>query len=436
MKKISLILFFFFCFEIKATNILDYETQLFTQSIINIICKANDYDKKINFAIVLDDNPNAYIDHNNKLFISTGLLKYAPSYEAVVGVLAHEIGHLDNYHISKRIKSIKNLQNLNQFASLSVIAGSLIANNNDYLIQSLVTNQMGIHNYYQSFSRDQEREADYYAIYTLDKLKLSNVPLIRFLNLLEKKSKQKGITDEYHKFLSHPIYAERYKIIDQITKKEEILFDTKINNKFNFIKAKLFGFTSLEFNQIEEYLDGDYLNYAQSIIFSRKGELKKSLKLINRLLEKKQNYEYLLETKADILYSHGYSEESLKFYKKIIKSYPNNHYVNKRIFDIKFTAESFQNSVYSENIFNNFSFLINIFYNDKELISKFKQIAKKNKKSDWISFFSIYQIIYNDIDINYNTEEITNKLLILLKNANDPLLKMIIQKEIKKINNA
>ena len=99
-------------------------------------------------------------------------------------MLAHEIGHLENYHISKRIKSIKNLQNLNQFASLSVIAGSLIANNNDFLIQSLVTNQMGIHNYYQSFSRDQEREADYYAIYTLDKLKLSNVPLIRFLNLL------------------------------------------------------------------------------------------------------------------------------------------------------------------------------------------------------------------------------------------------------------
>ena len=46
------------------------------------------------------------------------------------------------------------------------------------------------------------------------------------------------------------------------------------------------------------------------------------------------NLDYLLETKADILYSYGYSDESLKFYKKIIKSYPNNHYVKKRIFDI------------------------------------------------------------------------------------------------------
>ena len=75
---------------------------------------------------------------------------------------------------------------------MSIIAGSLITNNNDYLIQSLITNQMGIHNYYQSFSRDQEREADIYAINTLDKLKLSHIPLIEFLNFLEKKSKQKG----------------------------------------------------------------------------------------------------------------------------------------------------------------------------------------------------------------------------------------------------
>ena len=71
------------------------------------------------------------------------------------------------------------------------------------------------------------------------------------------------------------------------------------SKKFNYIKAKLFGFTSLEFNEIEEYLNGDYLNYAQSIIFSRKGDLKKSLQLLNDILEKKQNYEYLLETKAD-----------------------------------------------------------------------------------------------------------------------------------------
>ena len=80
--------------------------------------------------------------------------------------------------------------------------------------------------------------------------------------------------------------------------------------------------------------------------------------------------------------------------------------------------------------------MINIFHNDKELISKFKRIAEKNKKSDWINYFSIYQIIYNEININYNIEEIMKKMLILLKNTNDPILQTLIRKDIKKINNA
>ena len=297
---------------------------------------------------------------------------------------------------------------------------------------------MGIHNYYQSFSRDQEREADIYAINTLDKLKLSHIPLIEFLNFLEKISKQIGNLVEYQKFSSHPIYAERYKIINQITKKEKVFFDAEINKKFNYVKAKLFGFTSLDLNlnEIEEYLDGDFNDYAKSIIISRKGELKKSLKLLNNLLEKKQNYEYLLETKADILYSHGYSDVSLKFYDKIIKSYPNNHYVNKRRFDIKFMSESFENMEFFDSLFDDFSFLINIFHNDKELLSKFKRIAEKNNKSNWINYFSIHQIIYNEIDIKYNIEEIRKKISILLMNTDDPILKILIKKDIENINNA
>ena len=48
----------------------------------------------------------------------------------------------------------------------------------------------------------------------------------------------------------------------------------------------------------------------------------------------------------------------------------------------------------------------------------------------------IYQTIYNEINLNYNTEAIIKKMSILLKNTNDPVLKMLIKKDIKKINNA
>ena len=123
---------------------------------------------------------------NNNLFISTGLLKYTSSYEAFLGVLAHELGHINKYHVTKRIKSINKLRDIDSITNLSLIAGSLISNNSEYLMQSIITNKVGIQNYYKAFSRDQEREADYYAIETLNKLKLSADPLVEFLVFLEK----------------------------------------------------------------------------------------------------------------------------------------------------------------------------------------------------------------------------------------------------------
>ena len=102
------------------------------------------------------------------------MLKYINSTEALIGVIAHEVGHIENYHISKRQQSIKNLQVMNQLGNLTAIASSIITNNPDILIQTAVTSQMSIQNYYSSFSKDQEKEADIFAINRLNQLKISS----------------------------------------------------------------------------------------------------------------------------------------------------------------------------------------------------------------------------------------------------------------------
>ena len=81
---------------------------------MSLIQEVNQLNSKIKFSIILDENPNAYINEKKTIYITTGLLKYTPTYEALIGVLAHEVGHLENYHITKRIKSINNLRSINQ----------------------------------------------------------------------------------------------------------------------------------------------------------------------------------------------------------------------------------------------------------------------------------------------------------------------------------
>lgn len=277
-----------------------------------------------------------------------------------------------------------------------MIAGSLITNNSEYLIQTLITNKVGIQNYYQSFSREQEREADYYAIETLNKLKLSTTPLVNFLNLLEQKSIQKGFSDEHYKFSSHPIYKERFDIININKLDNKNNFNEELNQRFNYLKAKLFGFTENNINKNSKYLKDEYLLYSNSIIFSKQGKLKKSLELLNELINEKYNYTFFFETKADILYSNGFSSEALLFYEKSIQKNPSNHYVNKRIFDIKFSLINKKKKVSAKKLFNEFSFLIEKFSTYSDLKNKFLILAIECNLLDWIKYFSIEEKFNNN----------------------------------------
>ena len=309
-------------------------------------------------------------------------------------MLSHEIGHIENFHISKRKDSIKTINKFGNLTNLSIIAGSLLANNSDYLAKSLISNKLGIQNYYQSFSREQEREADYYAIETLNKLNLSSKPLIKFLNILEKQSIEKGMTNDYYKFSSHPIYQERYDIIESKSKlSKNLYFDKDLNKRFTYLRAKFFGYTETQKKSYKEFLSGEYEIYADAIILSKEGNLFESMKILNNLISKK-NYDFLIETKADILYSNGFLSEALLFYEKIILQNTKNKYINKRIFDIKFYKNKSNKKILSKKLFYEYSILLNIFFNDKELNEKFKKLAINANLIEWNKYFSNKEKFY------------------------------------------
>ena len=397
---------------------------------MNLIQEINHTNKIVKFSITLEENPNAFINEKKNLFITTGLLKYIPSYEALIGVLAHEVGHLENYHITKRIKSIKNLKSYNQLGTLSVIAASILTNNSDYLLQSMITNQMGIQNYYSSFSKEQEREADIYAVQILNKLQLSPDPLKKFLEDLEKKSFQTSLNEENYKFSSHPVYKERFDILENISINQQYKFDKNLSNRLYFIKAKLFGYTENNSNGLREYLDNDYYDYANAIILSRNGKLKESLVILNKLINKYPLNIFLMETKADLLISHGYTEEAKRFYKKIYNKDDKNYYVKKRIFEIEYEKIDKKNNNIVEKFFYDFSNLLIIFQNDIMLHNKFKTIAITLKKFDWVKFIEANSLL-NDKSYEKALDKFNN----ILKSSKDKILVNFTKRKIRLIAN-
>ena len=409
---ILILLFLLFSKSLFSSQIYDYQTEKLIENISAKILSVNSYNKKINFKVINDPFPNAFVNANNTLFISSGLLIHSPDYVSLLAVIAHEIGHIEKYHVSKRIAEIGDLKNYNSLSNLAAIAGSMIIQKPE-LMNAVLFNQATINNLYLNFSQDQEKEADLYAVETLNKLKLPTDSIKEFLSILENKSKFNLLDDELKKFSTHPLFKERYEIIENKKTKNSTNFDQNIQNEFNFIKAKFMAYTGSNYSS---ELDEDEKIYYQAIQSSLSGNLSKSLKNLNILISKNRNNYFIIETKADILLSYGYNKEAIEFYKKVITQYPQNNYSK---FNIFINTKYYNNDpIFIKELFFKNINLINLFPNNKVLVTKLYKLSKIIESTHWISFFEILLFEKNDFK---------KKLIRLQKNTEDNNLKKLIK---------
>ena len=417
--KFFLILLVFFSLifsrNILALQIYDFHTEELIKKINAEIISVNSYDKKINFRIYKDDFPNAYVTEDNTIYLSTGLLTYSPNYISLLGVLAHEIGHIEKYHVSKRKTEIKNLTNINSYGNLVAVVGSMIIQEPS-ILNAIIVNQTAINNLFINFSQDQEIEADFYAIETINKLKLPTDPVKEFLLILENKTGSNLIDEELKKFSTHPIFEKRYAIINNNTVRKLNNFNKIYQREFNFIQAKFMAYTN---SGVVSKLKNDPKIYYDSIQLSKSGNLLESLKKINFLISKNKNDYFIEETKADILLSYGYNNEAIKFYTKVLKAQPNNIYAKYNIF-VNLTISSIENKLIKGVFFDNLD-LIKYFPNNQNLLIKYYDLAKLLKKNEWILLFETLLFRSNDAikildQLNKQTKDYNLKKIIKLYN--------------------
>ena len=170
-------------------------------------------------------------------------------------------------------------------------------------------------------------------------------------------------------------------------------------------------------------LNEPYKTYAESIKTAKKGNLKMSLKNLNSIINENKN-SFLLETKADILFSYGFTKEAIKFYKKNLEEYPKNFYAQIRIFE-NTKIENLSN--YEINlIFEDNKNLLFKYYNNENILLKYIELAKQLNKKEWVEFFNLY------LNLNkINEKNLIDQLSSFRKNNDKDLTKLIDQIESK-----
>ena len=87
---------------------------------------ANINPEQIKIHIIQDRKINAFVIDGKNMFLNTGLITNAGSASGVIGVIAHEAGHISAGHILKLKEKIKTLSN-NQFFTSLLGLGVLLA---------------------------------------------------------------------------------------------------------------------------------------------------------------------------------------------------------------------------------------------------------------------------------------------------------------------
>ena len=316
-----------------AKYIRDTEIESIIYGWTNPILKIAGLEKnKLKIHIIADKRINAFVTNGQNMFLNTGLITKAGSASGLIGVIAHEIGHIKAGHIIKMKQTARKLQD-NQFITSLLGMGLLIATTaNDNLKDdrmeiaqtalsigpSIATKS------FFSFSRSNEYVADTLAIDFLKGVKRNPKSLSIILEKLY--GQELLLIERQDPFLrTHPLSKARMDLIKQKTSSADNYNESKFDKiSYARIKAKLEGFLENPGRTLLNYTDNSVSSrYARAIAYYRAPLYKKSIKEINSLLKDYPNDPFFIELKAQILAENGRVKEAIKYYKESLKRIPN-----------------------------------------------------------------------------------------------------------------
>jgi len=331
LKKYILILFFLLSTvhyaqaQRKIIIIRDTEIEDFLYEISRpIFITAGLNPDQIKFYIIKDSGVNAFVSGGQNIFVNTGTLIHFDEPDALLGIIAHETGHIAGGHIVKMSEELAKQKKLTMGAVIIGIIAGLAGSAEAMQATIMGGMHIGQQNVLQ-YTRTQEKSADQLAIDYLLKNNMSPESLLKSME--EFKREEMGVSDEMEYYITHPLSKSRVEHIKANLKKgySSDWFNEKYDRRYNLIKAKIIGYSEPQSFVLREYPltdKTDYGLYARSISYSLNGQ-KRAINTINSLVRRNKNNPYFLETRGSIMFNFSEVNDSIKDYQKANLLLPN-----------------------------------------------------------------------------------------------------------------
>lgn len=278
----------------------------------------------ISILLIDDSRLNAFV-HYGTVGVFTGLIEKG-SPEMLVGILAHEIGHLAYgdlmYHGEYAASTARKYA-----AILMALSGlSIATSRGDIGITGSLLTRHVIEREYLGFRREEEAAADSYALDILERSGLTSRGLIEFFSLYSKENPEINDLNPY--LMTHDLPRTRLEKLEEDARKSPYYkspIPREIEFAFYMSRAKVIG-SFYELDDANAFYrrgnEGQYSSkekkYFQAVLSNRLGNNSKSLKIIDDLIEEKSSYPFFYVTKASILQEMGESGAAIEEMKRAI----------------------------------------------------------------------------------------------------------------------
>jgi predicted Zn-dependent protease len=290
--------------------------------------------KAVRVYLISDPRINAFVAGGQRIFINTGLLTESPTPNEVIGVLAHETGHIAGGHLARIGSELDR-------ASVTAIVGMLVglaamvggaATGQTEAAQAGQGVMMGSRGLAQrnilTYQRSMESAADQAA---LKYLKATGQSPKGMLTLFEKLASQSIATLQNVSpyVMSHPMPFERIRNLETAAKASPY-FDKKdppeLMLRHQLMQAKLAGYQNSAKAVFRDYPTSDQsmpARYARAIAMYRQGDIKNALPVLDSLIKDLPENPYFWELKGQALLESGRPSEALEPIRKAMKLLPN-----------------------------------------------------------------------------------------------------------------
>ncbi len=276
--------------------------------------------QSVHFILVNNDAVNAFVAGGANIFLYTGLINKTDNPNELIGVIAHETGHIAGGHLIRSRESMDRTSYESIIGILLGVGAAIISGDASAVSAGVMGGSSYAQRRYLAYSRIQESSADQAALSFLEKAKMNPIGLESFMQKMQSDMYMpQSQQSEYVR--THPLMENRMKAIKYRVQQSPYLhkaIPVLWNKQHARMKAKLLGFIHPE-RVPWVYDDRDKsipAIYARAIADYRNDKFNSAITKVDQIIGQEPENPYFLELKAQILLEFGHVKKAVLVYRK------------------------------------------------------------------------------------------------------------------------